>query len=197
MKDGLVFDPGGGCSHGREPVRHGARLAEMMNDPNHDDPLRFASPVPARLPAPRGVTPVSVLDLVPVVEGGSVAAALAEAGRARADRRRLGYHRFWVAEHHGMAGVAGGSDRGRRSPISATPPRPSASAPAGSCCPTTTRSSSPSSSARSTALFPAGSTSGSAAPRAPRADHRPDAAQGPACRPPSISRRTWSSCARC
>ncbi|MEO0501192.1 MAG: LLM class flavin-dependent oxidoreductase [Pseudomonadota bacterium] len=50
--------------------------------------------------------PLSILDLAPVVEGADVrtafgnAAALAQAGE------RLGYERFWLAEHHGMAGIA-------------------------------------------------------------------------------------------
>ena len=42
--------------------------------------------------------PLSVLDLVPVREGGSAMAA-----------EEAGYARYWVAEHHGMAGIAGGA----------------------------------------------------------------------------------------
>jgi luciferase family oxidoreductase group 1 len=48
----------------------------------------------------------SCLDLCPVVEGGSAAAAL----RATVDLARAaeaaGYHRFWLAEHHNMPGIA-------------------------------------------------------------------------------------------
>ena len=53
------------------------------------------------------MTRFSVLDLVPVVEGGSVGEALTNAAMLAQAAERLGYHRFWVAEHHGMAGIAG------------------------------------------------------------------------------------------
>ena len=52
------------------------------------------------------MTRFSVLDLVPVVEGGSIGEALASAAALAQAAERLGYHRFWVAEHHGMAGIA-------------------------------------------------------------------------------------------
>ena len=53
--------------------------------------------------------PLSVLDLVPVGEGGTLEQAFAAAtGLARA-AERLGYRRFWVAEHHAMDGIAGGA----------------------------------------------------------------------------------------
>lgn len=50
---------------------------------------------------------LSVLDLVPVVEGGTPSAALADAAELAQCAERAGYHRYWVAEHHGMAGLAG------------------------------------------------------------------------------------------
>ncbi len=53
--------------------------------------------------------PLSVLDLVPVREGGTVSEALAETAALAKVAEDLGYHRFWVAEHHGMDGVAGGA----------------------------------------------------------------------------------------
>jgi len=53
--------------------------------------------------------PLSVLDLVPVREGSGVSEALAEAGRLAACAEAAGYKRFWVAEHHGTEGVAGGA----------------------------------------------------------------------------------------
>ena len=49
---------------------------------------------------------LSVLDLVPVIEGGTVAQALRDAAALAQTAERLGYHRYWVAEHHGMAGIA-------------------------------------------------------------------------------------------
>ena len=52
---------------------------------------------------------LSVLDLVPVREGGSVSEALADAAALAVTAENAGYKRFWVAEHHAMAGVAGGA----------------------------------------------------------------------------------------
>ena len=53
--------------------------------------------------------PLSVLDLIPVREGTGVAEALDEAGKLAATAERAGYKRFWVAEHHATAGIAGGA----------------------------------------------------------------------------------------
>lgn len=53
-----------------------------------------------------GMTAYSLLDLVPVVEGGSVAQALANAADLARHAEALGYTRYWVAEHHGMRGIA-------------------------------------------------------------------------------------------
>ena len=52
---------------------------------------------------------LSVLDLVPVREGGTVAQALDESARLAQCAEAAGYKRFWVAEHHAMDGVAGGA----------------------------------------------------------------------------------------
>jgi luciferase family oxidoreductase group 1 len=53
--------------------------------------------------------PLSVLDLVPVREGGTVAEALAETAALAKVAEGAGYKRFWVAEHHGSEGIAGGA----------------------------------------------------------------------------------------
>lgn len=53
------------------------------------------------------MTAYSLLDLVPVVEGGSVAQALANAADLAQHCEGLGFTRYWIAEHHGMAGIAG------------------------------------------------------------------------------------------
>lgn len=53
--------------------------------------------------------PLSVLDLVPVREGGSTAEALVESAMLAQAAEAAGYKRFWVAEHHGMEGLAGGA----------------------------------------------------------------------------------------
>jgi luciferase family oxidoreductase group 1 len=52
------------------------------------------------------MTQYSILNLVPVVEGGDVATALANAADLAAHAERLGFTRYWVAEHHGMRGIA-------------------------------------------------------------------------------------------
>ena len=53
--------------------------------------------------------PLSVLDLIPVREGGTVSEALASAASLARAAEAAGYQRFWVAEHHGMDGIAGGA----------------------------------------------------------------------------------------
>jgi len=52
------------------------------------------------------MTRLSLLDLVPVVEGGSVSQSLANAADLARHAEAVGYHRYWVAEHHGMPGIA-------------------------------------------------------------------------------------------
>ena len=52
-------------------------------------------------------TALSVLDLVPVREGGSLAEAYAATTALARTAERHGYRRFWVAEHHAMEGIAG------------------------------------------------------------------------------------------
>lgn len=56
-------------------------------------------------PSPRSV-PLSFLDLVAVREGGTVADALAIALRTARHAEALGFQRYWLAEHHNMAGIA-------------------------------------------------------------------------------------------
>ena len=50
--------------------------------------------------------PLSVLDLSPVPSGGSSRQALADTVALAQEVELLGFHRFWVAEHHGMPGIA-------------------------------------------------------------------------------------------
>ncbi|MDB5843898.1 MAG: luciferase family protein [Polaromonas sp.] len=49
---------------------------------------------------------LSMLDLVSVRDGGTVADALAIALRTAQHAERLGFKRYWLAEHHNMAGIA-------------------------------------------------------------------------------------------
>jgi luciferase family oxidoreductase group 1 len=53
--------------------------------------------------------PLSVLDLASVAADGSHAQALADTLTVAREADRLGYRRFWVAEHHGMPGIASSS----------------------------------------------------------------------------------------
>jgi luciferase family oxidoreductase group 1 len=48
----------------------------------------------------------SVLDLAPIVEGGDAAAALRNSLDLARHAERLGFVRYWVAEHHNMPGIA-------------------------------------------------------------------------------------------
>ncbi|EGX99861.1 luciferase-like monooxygenase family protein [Nitrospirillum viridazoti Y2] len=50
--------------------------------------------------------PLSVLDLSPIVEGGTAAQALRNTLDLARHAEALGYRRFWVAEHHNMTGIA-------------------------------------------------------------------------------------------
>ncbi|MEV4440305.1 LLM class flavin-dependent oxidoreductase [Streptomyces sp. NPDC049577] len=68
----------------------------------HDDVVRAE---------PRGSAPVplSVLDLATVGSGRTAREALATTVELARLAERRGYHRFWVAEHHSMPGVASSS----------------------------------------------------------------------------------------
>ena len=50
--------------------------------------------------------PFSVLDLSPIVEGGDARQALYNSRDLARHVERLGFERFWLAEHHNMPGVA-------------------------------------------------------------------------------------------
>jgi luciferase family oxidoreductase group 1 len=50
--------------------------------------------------------PISVLDLVPITQGSDAATALRNSLDLARHAERLGYRRYWVAEHHNMPGIA-------------------------------------------------------------------------------------------
>lgn len=54
-------------------------------------------------------TPLAVLDLVPISSGSTAAAALRNSIELAQEAERLGYARYWFAEHHLNPGVAGTS----------------------------------------------------------------------------------------
>jgi luciferase family oxidoreductase group 1 len=52
------------------------------------------------------MVPLSILDLVPVVQGSTPRQALHASLDLARHAERLGFTRYWVAEHHNMAGIA-------------------------------------------------------------------------------------------
>ncbi|KAF4409486.1 MULTISPECIES: LLM class flavin-dependent oxidoreductase [Streptomyces] len=68
----------------------------------HDDPIRGT----ARGTAP---VPLSVLDLATVGSGTTAGDALRTSVELARTTERRGYHRYWVAEHHSMPGIASSS----------------------------------------------------------------------------------------
>src|SRR5947209_8381054 len=48
----------------------------------------------------------SVLDLAPVIEGGDAALAFRNSADLAQHTEKWGYHRYWLAEHHNMPGIA-------------------------------------------------------------------------------------------
>jgi luciferase family oxidoreductase group 1 len=50
--------------------------------------------------------PLSVLDLAPIAEGSDAATAFANMRALAQQAERLGYRRYWLAEHHNMPGIA-------------------------------------------------------------------------------------------
>ncbi|HUR59056.1 MAG TPA: LLM class flavin-dependent oxidoreductase [Opitutaceae bacterium] len=52
------------------------------------------------------MVPFSILDLAPITEGANAADALQRSRDLAQQAERLGYRRFWLAEHHNMPGIA-------------------------------------------------------------------------------------------
>src|ERR1700753_1035333 len=52
------------------------------------------------------MVPLSVLDLSPIVEGGGPGQSLHNSLDLARHVERLGYPRFWMAEHHNLPGIA-------------------------------------------------------------------------------------------
>src|SRR5690349_11767611 len=55
---------------------------------------------------PSPVPPFSILDLAPICEGGDAAQTLRNSLDLARHAERLGYERYWLAEHHNMPGIA-------------------------------------------------------------------------------------------
>ena len=52
------------------------------------------------------MTTFSVLDLAPIVQGSDAATSFRNSMELARHAETLGFHRFWLAEHHGMPGIA-------------------------------------------------------------------------------------------
>ena len=50
--------------------------------------------------------PISVLDLSPIADGSDAGQSLRNTLDLARHAERLGYHRYWLAEHHNMPGIA-------------------------------------------------------------------------------------------
>ena len=50
--------------------------------------------------------PISILDLSPIIEGGDATLALRNTLDLARHAEQLGFNRYWLAEHHNMAGIA-------------------------------------------------------------------------------------------
>lgn len=52
------------------------------------------------------MTPLSILDLSPITEGSTAAQSFRNSLSLAQHGEKLGYRRYWLAEHHGMPGIA-------------------------------------------------------------------------------------------
>jgi luciferase family oxidoreductase group 1 len=62
--------------------------------------------LPAIPPPGSPVIPFSVLDLSPIIAGGDASLAFRNSLDLAQHAERWGYHRYWLAEHHNMPGIA-------------------------------------------------------------------------------------------
>src|SRR5476649_2369787 len=53
-----------------------------------------------------GMIPFSILDLSPIAEGSNASASFRNTLDLAQHGERWGYHRYWLAEHHGLPGIA-------------------------------------------------------------------------------------------
>src|SRR5690606_11805877 len=70
-------------------------------------------------PEPMPLLRLSVLDQSPISEGATPAEALRNTVDLARHADRLGYHRYWLAEHHGGVLVAGAAPEALIGPIAA------------------------------------------------------------------------------
>jgi luciferase family oxidoreductase group 1 len=80
-----------------------ANHSEGRIHPNHSHKFMSSSNI---LNSGLSHIPLSVLDLAPVRQGGSIAEALHNSRDLAQHAERWGYKRFWLAEHHNIPGIA-------------------------------------------------------------------------------------------
>src|SRR5258707_11830726 len=102
--------------------------------------------------------PLSVLDLSPIVQGGTPALAFRRTLELAQHAERLGYTRFWLAEHHNMPGIGSAATAVLIGHVGAGTSRIRIGA-GGSCCRTTRLCRWPNSLARWSRCSPAASIS--------------------------------------
>lgn len=66
----------------------------------------MSEPYASFVPGNPGYIPLSVLDLAPVLAGSTPAQSFRNSLELARHAEQLGYHRYWLAEHHNMPGVA-------------------------------------------------------------------------------------------
>src|SRR6185503_8947693 len=85
----------------RAAVRQGRRKGQgAFRDP------RVRRPGVDRKFSPFVMVRLSILDLAPITKGSDAATALRNTLDLARHAERLGYHRYWLAEHHNMPGIA-------------------------------------------------------------------------------------------
>lgn len=97
-------------------------VGQLQSGPKREAPVPVANPRPptqSSLPLPHfmphiecplvqwlAMIPLSILDLAPVIRGSTPAQTFANTLDLARHGERLGYRRFWLAEHHNMPGIA-------------------------------------------------------------------------------------------
>src|SRR5262245_8591797 len=93
----------GGCSR---PLRGRAPRSSHVASARIHPHIETATPSDRTKPSSRLMVPFSVLDLSPIIQGGDAALALRNTLDLARHAERLGYRRYWLAEHHNMPGIA-------------------------------------------------------------------------------------------
>lgn len=85
---------------------NGTGAVWFRHSPDAAKPVNVVVGVATGLSYMDDMTKLSVLDLSPVAQGSDVSQSLANTLDLARNAERLGYHRYWLAEHHNMPGIA-------------------------------------------------------------------------------------------